>query len=546
MPRTDVQELKETTDAILNSKSMKKLIVAGPGTGKTFIFKELIKGVGGANKSRIVLTFINTLKADLQADLSSIASVFTFHGYCYHLLRKDPSIRGRLTNKFDYYPGLAKLIISDWNIAKKTPAPRMIGLMRDLKPDESTDFFLKRSDYYNAISFDDSVFRVYQQLHAQSTLIQKFNLVLVDEFQDFNRLEVEFIQQLASQSPIVIAGDDDQALYGQLRGASRKFIRAFFNGKEYENHQLPFCMRCPEVIVVAVLDLVTRAKSSGLLIGRIEKPYKHFPPKKGTDSKKYPTILVARCTVQSLKHNYFGRYIADEISRIPSEDISESHKDRFPTVLIVGPKKYLSQIAKILKEKGYSPELPSEQHESEPDRDEGLRFIAASATSQLGWRIILEIDQPKFYHDVIIQSVTYQSALIDCIPREFKAKILAEADALEDDAVSAVKVASPDETAPRIKLTSFEGSKGLSAQHVFIVGLQEGELPKSTSAIKDVEVCKLLVALTRTRKQCHVVITGRFDAEKKKPSAFLSWITSARKTTRAINAKYWATKGEKR
>jgi superfamily II DNA or RNA helicase len=71
MPQSHEQELKEATDAILNSKSVKKLIVAGPGTGKTFIFKKLITGVGGTPKSTIVLTFINTLKADLHKSLSS-------------------------------------------------------------------------------------------------------------------------------------------------------------------------------------------------------------------------------------------------------------------------------------------------------------------------------------------------------------------------------------------------------------------------------------------------------------------------------------------
>ncbi len=62
---------------------MKKLIIAGPGTGKTHTFKALINQNPGKN---LVMTFINNLVADLRADLGGIADVNTFHGYSRHLL----------------------------------------------------------------------------------------------------------------------------------------------------------------------------------------------------------------------------------------------------------------------------------------------------------------------------------------------------------------------------------------------------------------------------------------------------------------------------
>jgi superfamily I DNA/RNA helicase len=40
---------------------------------------------------------------------------------------------------------------------------------------------------------------------------------------------------------------------------------------------------------------------------------------------------------------------------------------------------------------------------------------------------------------------------------------------------------------PTIKLTSLEGSKGLQAQHVFVVGMHDGDLPRSAGEIKDLE-----------------------------------------------------------
>jgi superfamily I DNA/RNA helicase len=75
--------------------------------------------------------------------------------------------------------------------------------------------------------------------------IPKYSHIVVDEFQDFNKLEVDFINLLAKNSPILLAGDDDQALY-QFKGSSNQFIRDRFNKTfvGYEPFNLPYCARC--------------------------------------------------------------------------------------------------------------------------------------------------------------------------------------------------------------------------------------------------------------------------------------------------------------
>lgn len=95
---------------------------------------------------------------------------------------------------------------------------------------------------------------------------------------------------------------------------------------------------------------------------------------------------------------------------------------------------------------------------------------------------------------------------VDVLPEDFVVQLLSEANS-QEEAPEELSVAEGeiDKTKPTIKLTTFEGAKGLSAQHVFILGLQNGDLPKNPSSILDIEVCKFLVALTRTRKQCHLM-----------------------------------------
>jgi superfamily I DNA/RNA helicase len=88
-------------------------------------------------------------------------------------------------------------------------------------------------------------------------------------------------------------------------------------------------------------------------------------------------------------------------------------------------------------------------------------------------------------------------------------------------------------------LTSFEGSKGLSAQHVFILGLQEHELPRDKANITDLEICKYIVALTRTRKQCQLLYTWRFSGKPKRPSEFIDWIHPQRREAIKVDKNYW-------
>jgi superfamily I DNA/RNA helicase len=92
---------------------------------------------------------------------------------------------------------------------------------------------------------------------------------------------------------------------------------------------------------------------------------------------------------------------------------------------------------------------------------------------------------------------------------------------------------------PPVRVTSFEGAKGLSAQHVFIAGLHDGELPHDPAGIKDLEICKFVVGLTRTRKKCTLIHTGRFAGDWKSPSSFISWIDDARLDFIKIDKAYW-------
>ena len=73
-------------DAIFRSSSPRQLIVAGPGTGKTYTFAQLLRKSGKGDK--LALTFIRKLVVDMESQLGEIAEVKTFHAYCKKLLHE--------------------------------------------------------------------------------------------------------------------------------------------------------------------------------------------------------------------------------------------------------------------------------------------------------------------------------------------------------------------------------------------------------------------------------------------------------------------------
>jgi superfamily I DNA/RNA helicase len=369
--------------------------------------------------------------------------------------------------------------------------------MRDLDClDEHDTFYTARANYYDAVDFDDSVHRTYRQLAADQSLLPTYELVLIDEFQDFNNMEASVIDLLAERNCIVIAGDDDQALYSQLRGTSWDHIRARYERGHYEIFELPFCVRCPEVIVGAVNDVILKARDVQKLQGRIEKPYRYYEPVKGDDSRRHPKIDLVETSVQRGNANYFGRYIEQRIRAIPEQDLKQAAEKHEPAVLIIGSNPYRRQVEEYLTEVGL---FTADQKVELTDRERAFEILAQNAESNLGWRVIL-VDGDEGTARDFIRSATEKDVPLLVIPSDYRTAVLKEAEAWATNHMPRNSDDAPAPTA-KVKVTSFEGAKGLSAQYVFLIGLHSGEMPKNAAQVQDIEICRFLVGMTRTKKK---------------------------------------------
>lgn len=537
MPAKDVQaDLKEAVDKILASKSRKKLVVAGPGAGKTTLFQKLLEAAAGQRANRLVLTFINNLKDDLERALGGLSQVFTLHSYCQHLLKRHEALRGGLSANFRCFPGLRSIIPIDWMCLRETDAPPFVEQMRHLNcSDDLVAFYIERTNFYDAVDFDDSVYRTLKELVADQSRVPEYALVLIDEFQDFNKVEAAIIDVLSKKNPIVVAGDDDQALYSQLRGASWDHIRAHHSEGHYEIFELPFCMRCTEVVVDAVNDVIKRAQTIKKLDGRIPKSYRYYPPVKGDDSARFPHIDLVETSVQRENANYFGRYIERCIRAIPAEEAALATEKNEPVALIIGSNPYRRSVEKHLVRVGLI--IPKADDELS-ERERALRILNQDPHSKLGWRIILAHGDPGLARSRVRKAANENRHLEEVIPDAERDAILKEA-AMWVATHGAEEEEEATETVQSVAVTSYEGSKGRSAQYVFLIGVHSGELPGNPAAIKDIEICRFLVGLTRTKKQCTILIAKNAMGQYKKPSEFLGWISAARFQKKKVDNDYW-------
>lgn len=536
---------------IIESSASKKIIVAGAGTGKTYTFKEILRH--NSSGENIAMTFIRLLSNEMYNSLGNLAEVKTFHAYCKKVLHE-------LNGRVDLFPILTQIIADD---------AKILGLnLSDFDNkfqmlDENSgelQFYLRRGNYYEAVSFNDAVYRLYKKLHNDASVIPTYNQILIDEFQDFNPLEVAFINELEKKGKILIVGDNDQDVYDS-RGASSHYLREKFNSGSYEIFELPFCNRCPNVIVKATNSFILTAQTKGHLQGRIDKRYETFLELKDDDSTRFPTIITAQCTTGKT----IPKYIDQVISNIETRDIEESWREgsEYPTVLIVGPKQHLTIIQNELINKypQIKYKLPETVGSSIID---AYNILLDHYNHNFGWRLLIDFFLSEDEIAILIRSSENGKPLVELLSQSFLKqqnrvldiiRIIRSGEGFTDvirDELSKIvgeytptlidnytpkekeEEPEPDKTQPSILLSSFVGCKGLSSSFTIIVGANNGSLPKNPRNILDVEISQFLVALTRTRKQCHIISNKwliapvlknqRIPASRK--TIFLEWIPS--------------------
>lgn len=258
-------------------------LVAGAGSGKTRVLTEKIAYlIGELNydpEKILALTFTNKAAKEMRDRVKKIigkeaekAQISTFHSLCYLILKEEIHHLGYKNNFFlmdasDQKDLLKKIynaknlmvrnysfsdVISfiSWvknkkiNFKKFFEEKEVIAIFDEYsKLNYKIDYenfgvyvkifnsYLRRCRENNALDFDDLILKTVELFKTHSNILKKwkdkFNYILVDEFQDTSEFQYEIVKSLSNRKNIMIVGDPDQNIYG-WRNANTKILNQYF------------------------------------------------------------------------------------------------------------------------------------------------------------------------------------------------------------------------------------------------------------------------------------------------------------------------------
>lgn len=242
------------------------LVLAGAGSGKTKVLVSriawLIEEEHLSPHGILAVTFTNKAAGEMRARLNSLLAtpvsglwVGTFHGLCHRLLRRHYK-EANLPEQFHILDSedqarVIKRVIAALNLdMEQWPVKQAQSFINGRKDEGIRPQHVNTLNYgpgktwlsiYSAyeqacrtagvIDFAELLLRTHELLRDNPEILahyrQRFQAILVDEFQDTNTIQYAWVRLLAGESASVLAvGDDDQSIYG-WRGAKVENIQQF-------------------------------------------------------------------------------------------------------------------------------------------------------------------------------------------------------------------------------------------------------------------------------------------------------------------------------
>ncbi len=234
------------------------LILAGAGSGKTRVLTSriayLIQKRGASPFEILAVTFTNKAAREMMARISAMLPISirgmwigTFHGLCNRMLRAHHKDAG-LPETFQILDSsdqlsMIKRVVKNLNIDDEKYPPKELqhfingNKEEGLRPHDLTTYdtfsrtrqqifeaYEAQCNREGAVDFAELLLRCYELLKRNELVREhyrnRFKHILIDEFQDTNRLQYKWIKLLAGSDTSVFAvGDDDQSIYA-FRGAN--------------------------------------------------------------------------------------------------------------------------------------------------------------------------------------------------------------------------------------------------------------------------------------------------------------------------------------
>ena len=585
------------------------LVLAGPGSGKTLTIVNRVKYLIEKQKVRpeeiLVVTFTRFAAAEMKSRLCLVmgkrdlpVTVGTFHGIYYGILKwayrmNQENILSE-TEKYQILRGVInkeRMEIFDEEDFIQDIAAEIGKVKNNRIPLEefvsekcSADAF--RNIYRNyeqhrkelkKIDFDDMLVLCYELFRARPDVLaqwqKKFRYVLIDEFQDINRIQYDVIRMLAQpENNLFVVGDDDQAIYG-FRGADSELMLGFgkdfpdakqillgmnyrstanivqnslkliennverYSKKLEANREGGSCLHIQEVKdpveeAEYVLEEIQKCKENGIKEEEIAILFRVH-----TDARAVVEAMVERKIPFQMKEhlpNIYEHFIAKDIMAYFRLATGARHRQDFLQIMnrpkrylgrdsVAGAKASFEDMRKFYCDKDW---MIDRIDQFEWDVKMLMKMAPYAAIQYIRKRIGYDdfLKEYAFTHQINRSDLNEVLAEIEEAAKAFSS--VEEWFAHVEEYTETLKVKEKERNRPRpgVRLMTIHASKGLEFKQVFLIAANEGRIPyQKAKTDKEIEEERRLfyVAMTRAKdflKICYVKIK---NGKEVAPSSFV-------------------------
>ena len=585
------------------------LVLAGPGSGKTLTIVNRVKYLIEKQKVRpeeiLVVTFTRFAAAEMKSRLCLVmgkrdlpVTVGTFHGIYYGILKwayrmNQENILSE-TEKYQILRGVInkeRMEIFDEEDFIQDIAAEIGKVKNNRIPLEefvsekcSADAF--RNIYRNyeqhrkelkKIDFDDMLVLCYELFRARPDVLaqwqKKFRYVLIDEFQDINRIQYDVIRMLAQpENNLFVVGDDDQAIYG-FRGADSELMLGFgkdfpdakqillgmnyrstanivqnslkliennverYSKKLEANREGGSCLHIQEVKdpveeAEYVLEEIQKCKENGIKEEEIAILFRVH-----TDARAVVEAMVERKIPFQMKEhlpNIYEHFIAKDIMAYFRLATGARHRQDFLQIMnrpkrylgrdsVAGAKVSFEDMRKFYCDKDW---MIDRIDQFEWDVKMLMKMAPYAAIQYIRKRIGYDdfLKEYAFTHQINRSDLNEVLAEIEEAAKAFSSVEEWFAHVEEYTETLKVKEKERNRLRPGVRLMTIHASKGLEFKQVFLIAANEGRIPyQKAKTDKEIEEERRLfyVAMTRAKdflKICYVKIK---NGKEVAPSRFV-------------------------
>ncbi|MCS7091803.1 MAG: exodeoxyribonuclease V subunit gamma [Patescibacteria group bacterium] len=582
-----IQNLNNEQIQAVTYEGQHLLVLAGAGSGKTKVLTHRAAWFVSEKKINpnniLLLTFTNKAADEMKQRIVSIVGTYpffagTFHSFCAKVLRKNGRLIGISPNFLIYdeddQKDAIKEILENLKISNDSYKPSSIATAisdaknQMIKPIEYAEFaygdwqetiskvYLAYENYLKnamALDFDDLLIKTVELFENYPNILSKWQEqltnILIDEWQDTNKIQYKIVKILAgNQTNLTAVGDPSQSIYS-WRGADYRNINYLIKDFPSINIiNLEQNYRSTETILKAANQIIKKNTSHRVLElwtnkGKGEK-IKVYCATNELDEAKYITNQVRQLSKEGIKYGEIAiLYRTNAQSRVLEEAFLHAN---LPYTLIGGIRFYSrKEIKDILS---YLRLLANDQDSVSQKRVQKLGKRAYQKFLDYKNQNFEKINQLTTIQllDDVIHTTNYLSKFardtqenmqrLENI-KELKS-VATEFPNLFDFLESVSLIEAQQEATNsdehllknKVNLMTLHAAKGLEFEVVFIVGMEEGIFPHSKSIFDSVEIEEerrlAYVGITRAKSKLYLsyALKRLFFGQKQSnpPSRFLT------------------------